>query len=223
MDEGYAICFNEWALDKDIKNELGLLIIISSLTAEKGYCFASNKYFAELFKTKEETISRKIKILEKRKYISVEYEKRGSQVISRKIRLTKISTVDCQKYQWSIDKNVKDNNTSINNTSINKKEIYKERFKKPTLEEVKEYCLERQNGIDAEQFIDYYDANGWVQGKNKPVKDWKACIRTWEKNRKPKQQEEIGLPDWFYKDLNKEFEEQHHSKDIEELIKELEE
>lgn len=56
------------------------------------------------------------------------------------------------------------------------------RFSPPTLEEVKAYCRERNNNVDAERFIDYYSANGWVQGKGKPIKDWKACIRTWEKN-----------------------------------------
>lgn len=126
MNNGYAICFNEWALDSDIKNELNLLLIISSLTAEKGYCFASNKYFAELFETNETLISRKIKKLEKKKYIIIEYEKKGSQIVSRKIRLSKMITVDYRKSKSSIIENDKDNNTSINNTSINNKEIYKE-------------------------------------------------------------------------------------------------
>ena len=90
MKEGYSICFNEWALDKNIKDELGLLLIISSLTAEKGYCYASNDYLAKIFKTSVVTISRKIKILEEKKYIEIEYEKKGCLVISRKIRLTKM-------------------------------------------------------------------------------------------------------------------------------------
>ena len=128
MNNGYAICFNEWALDQDIKNELGLLLIISSLTADKGYCYASNTYFAELFKTTEISISRKIKKLERKRYISVEYEKRGCQVITRKIRLTKMLTDDYQKCYSTINKNVKENNTSINNTSINKKKSIKEKF-----------------------------------------------------------------------------------------------
>ena len=129
MNNGYSICFNEWALDKDIKNELGLLLIISSLTAEKGYCYASNKYLASLFETTEETISRKIKTLQEKNYITVEYEKKGCEIINRKLRLTKISIVDYQKYQSSIDKNVKENNIMINNISINR-EIYIEEIEK---------------------------------------------------------------------------------------------
>lgn len=56
-------------------------------------------------------------------------------------------------------------------------------FAPPTVEEVDAYCRERENGIDAQEFVDFYTANGWVQGKQgKPIKDWKACIRTWERN-----------------------------------------
>lgn len=53
-------------------------------------------------------------------------------------------------------------------------------FIPPTLEEVQAYCEERQNGIDPEHFMDYYTANGWVQGRGKPLKDWKAAVRNWE-------------------------------------------
>jgi uncharacterized phage protein (TIGR02220 family) len=122
MNEGYAICLNEWALDKDIKNELGLLLIISSLCAEKGFCYASNKYLSELFDISEETISRKLKTLEDKKYITIEYKKRGCEVLERNIRLTKISIDDYQKYQSTIDENVKENNTS--NKNINNPPIY---------------------------------------------------------------------------------------------------
>ena len=119
MNGGYAICLNKWALDGDIKNELGLLLIISSLTAEKGYCFASNKHLAELFKTTEISISRKINKLVEKEYLTVEYEKRGCEITKRKLRLTKMLTDDYQKCYSTINRNVKDNNTSINNTSIN--------------------------------------------------------------------------------------------------------
>ena len=55
------------------------------------------------------------------------------------------------------------------------------RFKKPTIQEVNEYCIERNNSVNPETFIDFYESNGWKVGKN-PMKDWKACVRTWEKN-----------------------------------------
>ena len=55
------------------------------------------------------------------------------------------------------------------------------RFTPPTLDEVKAYCRERGNNVDAERFIDYYTANGWKVGKNS-MKDWKAAVRTWERS-----------------------------------------
>jgi hypothetical protein len=56
------------------------------------------------------------------------------------------------------------------------------KFVPPTVMEVTAYCRERSNGIDAESFIDHYEANGWHRGKT-PIKDWRACVRTWEKDR----------------------------------------
>lgn len=62
----------------------------------------------------------------------------------------------------------------------------REVFKQPTSEEVKAYCQERNNRIDADHFIDYYASKGWMIGKNK-MKDWRAAVRTWEKNDAGKQ------------------------------------
>ena len=119
INDGYAICFNQWALDKDIKNELGLLLIISSLSAEKGYCWASNKYLGDLFEIDEYMVSKKIKKLENKGYLKIEYEKNGAKITKRILRLSKMTTVYCQKRQPSIVKNDKEKNTNIKNTNNN--------------------------------------------------------------------------------------------------------
>ena len=54
------------------------------------------------------------------------------------------------------------------------------RFIPPTVEEVMAYCKERKNSIDAQYFVDWYTAKGWMIGKNK-MKDWKATVRYWER------------------------------------------
>lgn len=54
------------------------------------------------------------------------------------------------------------------------------RFTPPSLDQVREYCLERNNSVDAEQFIDFYSSKGWMVGKNK-MKDWQAAVRNWER------------------------------------------
>lgn len=55
------------------------------------------------------------------------------------------------------------------------------RFTKPTLEQVKQYCIERNNNVDCDRFINYYESNGWKVGKS-PMKDWKAAVRNWERS-----------------------------------------
>ena len=87
-------------------------------------------------------------------------------------------------------------NVNLQEGDIDKKEIRKEesniggqssRFIPPSVEEVKAYCEERNNGIDPDMFVDFYEAKGWMVGKNK-MKSWKAAVRTWEqRNPKPEQ------------------------------------
>lgn len=61
------------------------------------------------------------------------------------------------------------------------------RFTPPTVDEVRAYCTQRKNSVDPERFVDFYSANGWKQGKGKPIVDWQAAVRTWEREDKAKQ------------------------------------
>lgn len=61
------------------------------------------------------------------------------------------------------------------------------RFIPPTADEVRVYCMERCNNVDADRFVDYYTSKGWMIGKNK-MKDWKAAVRTWERKGQQNQQ-----------------------------------
>ena len=86
-------------------------------------------------------------------------------------------SIEIDKSKDSIDKdNVKRKEIS---NDISKRE--KSKFVPPTVEEVREYCLERGNNIDPEYFVAFYESKGWMVGKNK-MKNWKMAIITWEKN-----------------------------------------
>ena len=146
LNNGYAICPNSWIFDKRVQKMLPLLLLISSLSAKEGYCYASNQYLAEKFGTTPETISRQITKLKEYGYIETQDDKFGAVVTNRKIRLialenlnqpplTKTSTANdesinavdenvngrCQNNQPPIDENVNRinrlNNTSFKNTS----------------------------------------------------------------------------------------------------------
>jgi hypothetical protein len=73
------------------------------------------------------------------------------------------------------------------------------RFTKPTSDDVYEYCTDRNNKVCPDKFINFYDSNGWKVGKN-PMKDWKACVRSWEANT-PK--DKVGRKELANKDYNK--------------------
>lgn len=77
------------------------------------------------------------------------------------------------------------------------------RFTPPSLEEVRQYCLERGKGVDPEAWYDHYTANGWKVGKN-AMKDWRAAVRQWERSEfrtagkpaEPFQQQVATAEDW---------------------------
>jgi hypothetical protein len=54
-------------------------------------------------------------------------------------------------------------------------------FIKPSIEEIKTYCLERNNRVNPEKWLAHYESNGWKVGRS-AMKDWRAAVRTWETN-----------------------------------------
>lgn len=69
------------------------------------------------------------------------------------------------------------------------------KFTRPSIEEVETYCNEIGATVDPQKWYDYYEANGWKVGKNS-MKDWKACIRNWNRNSyQPKQKGMVNILD----------------------------
>ena len=92
--------------------------------------------------------------------------------------------------------------TTINN--IKEIKIINKYFKKPSVEEIKNYCLERNNNVDPEAFYDFYESKDWFIGKSK-MKDWKAAIRNWERGdkKKPKTMSKLHSQINAWKDAKK--------------------
>ena len=99
----------------------------------------------------------------------------------------------------------KDANTNTKSKSNTKTNINKERnFVPPTLSQVTEYCTERNNKVDPEQFVNFYESKGWKVG-NQSMKDWKAAVRTWEQREKGIQGRDVmeDTESLFYKAVMK--------------------
>lgn len=169
-----------------------VLMEIDSLDRSEDGCFASNQSLAEFCKCSERKVSDSISKLTNLGYIRISgfdgrirHIKSNVKTDSQKMRdrvaksarqTSKICEADTQKMRIS---NITINNNDNNNDyGIGQK---RKRFVRPTLDEVKEYCIERKNNVDPQKFFDHYEANGWKVGKNS-MKDWKAAVRYWERS-----------------------------------------
>lgn len=115
--------------------------------------------------------------------------------------------------------NTNNNDNNVNNVNkYKKKNIKKEKFVKPSVEEVKKYIVEKKLNVNAENFIDYYEANGWCVGKNK-MKDWKATLRNWHR----RQNGNSKTPEWFNKKIDEEKATDEEMKKMEDLLNEYQE
>ena len=173
----YAILSAEVRYDNRLKANVKLLFAeITALCNMNAECFASNKYFADLYGKSKTSISVWISELVKYGYIKVHYTyKVGTkEILNRYISILKGGIQENSNTPYK--KTSKSNTTSINTMKVNTKGG----FLKPTIFDIKGYCIERKNNVDCETFYDFYESKDWLIGKNK-MKDWKACVRTWEK------------------------------------------
>ncbi|WP_235417951.1 hypothetical protein [Faecalicatena contorta] len=77
------------------------------------------------------------------------------------------------------------------------------RFTPPDVNMVRDYCIERNNSVDPQSFVDFYTAKGWMVGKNK-MKDWKAAVRTWERNHTGSKAKKNGFNNFSGRDYDME-------------------
>ncbi len=169
----YAIIPAEVRYSKNLTPNAKLLYAeITALCNMNGKCTASTEYFCRLYEVSRASIQNWLKMLDDNGYIIrvLIYRQGSKEILSRYIKL-----VDKPSLKMCTD-NTNINITNTNLTDSNKKAF----FKKPTVEEVHQYCNERKNKVCADAFIDFYESKDWMVGSNK-MKNWKACVRTWEK------------------------------------------
>ena len=176
----YAIIPAEVRYSKALTPNAKLLYAeITALCNMNGKCTASTEYFCRLYEVSRVSIQKWLKNLEDNNHIKrVNIYRQGSKEI-----LTRVITLVNTPSKEKLTDNTNINITNTNLTDSNRGSL----FKKPTLDDINNYCFERKNNIDAETFFNFYASKDWLIGKNK-MKDWKACIITREKRdtNKPK-------------------------------------
>jgi hypothetical protein len=163
----YAVIPADVRYNKNLSPNSKLLYAeITALCNMNGKCTASTQYFATLYNVSKTSIQNWLKCLVDNKFITrtTIFKEGTKEILSRHIKLIKQPTQN----KFRDNTNININNTNL--TDSNKKE----RFKKPSIDQIEGYCKERNNNIDAEAFIDFYESKDWKIGKNK-MKDWKAA------------------------------------------------
>lgn len=91
-----------------------------------------------------------------------------------------LHVTQCNANRIEEDKIRLDKDKEKENILLKEKE---EKFVKPTIQEISDYCKERKNNIDPERFFDHYEAVDWTIGRNhQKMKDWRCAVRYWERN-----------------------------------------
>lgn len=126
---------------------------------------------------------------------------RNRENVSKRYERIRPNTTVYETYQEKEEEKEKEEllKKDISN-EISQKSTRQKKFVPPTVEEVAAYCLERKNKVDAAYFVDHYTSNGWKVGKQN-MKDWKAAVRTWEKNgynQPSKKQDAVDLNDYSF-------------------------
>lgn len=190
------------------------------ITLKSGQLITGRKVIAEKFNISESKVQRILKTFENEQQIE--------QQTTNKNRLISILNWDIYQATEQQRKQPMNNQRTTseqpvntnNNVTIKKCNKKIENFVPPTLDDVRSYCQERNNTVDPERFVDFYEAKGWMVGKN-GMKNWKAAVRTWEqKNRNANEKggeinAESGLQSRrpasdFYKDLLRDWEDNQH-------------
>ena len=189
----YAVLPAQVLLSKVLTDKQKLLIaLISNLSNERGYCFASNKYLGDCLDCSESTIKDHLKKLEDMNILGriIKLKENGdfeyrSLVINIEIPRPEKTTTSAEKSAYPSARKLAHNNIVINNKDIIDNKLYTDnkKFVKPTPKEVNDYAKEIDFKLDGDYFCDWNEARGWLISKN-PMKDWKAAIRTWKRNAK---------------------------------------
>lgn len=170
--------------------EADVFAVINGFSQEGQGCFyGSLSLLSQFCGIKSKTTTQKIlkSLVSKGAIVKKEENVNGIKTCSYKINKDwyGISKIDmgyiknCHGGMSEIDTNNKEENININSLSIKGSS----HFQKPTIEEIRSYCISRGNQVDPEQFFNFYESKGWLIGKSH-MKDWRAAVRTWEKREK---------------------------------------
>lgn len=161
----------------------GLVLSLS----QNGFCWANNRFFAERLGVSKDRVSRIVSELAECGFVRLSPDpdsgtRRIYPLVENAAWVDKKANTPCQEHQTPLGENANHRkylDQNIENTSAKRK-----RFQPPSVSEVADYCREHSLSMDAERFVDYYTANGWMAGRSR-MRDWQAAARNWARREQP--------------------------------------
>lgn len=174
----------DWMLSLDLDvYETIILAVIFGFSQDRDSTFSgSQNYLARKAKCTRRKVAMALpKLVDMGLVIKIDKDVRGIKLCEYRVSPAFIG-YECHS-QGGCEQDSHDN---IDNINIDNNSLYKKsssHFQKPSLDEIRQYCISRDNKVDPEQFFNFYESKGWIIGKS-PMKDWRAAVRTWEKREK---------------------------------------
>ena len=228
MDEKpnyFAIIPANVRYDNDLRpNEKLLYGEITALAQKTGECWASNKYFSDLYGVKSNAVATWIRHLKEKKYIILDYKYKGKEIQKRIIKLGGIQKdntysqkdmrVVSKKIGGTIQKGEENNINNTNNTSTNNT---RSEYRKPTLDEILEFSktINFKNESYCRKFYYHYESKNWAG-----VTNWRAKFNYWLEEDK-KKKSNIYPPNWYGENIKEQKASDDEIKELERIIDEI--
>lgn len=187
MEENFIIIPESIYRDERLSPRAVLLYGLVLSLSQNGFCWANNRFFAERLGVSKDRVSRIVSELAECGFVRLSPDpdsgtRRIYPLVEKTTGVGENANTPCQKSQTALVENA--NHRKYLEQNIENTPAKHRRFQPPSVSEVADYCRERGNTINAEQFVDFYEARGWKLGRQ-TMRDWKAAVRTWERREQP--------------------------------------
>ena len=173
-------------------NDKDIIFDGKKITVKKGQYITSVRKLAQEWHWGNAKTLAYLRLLEECEMITRHADSRRTLITIVNYGIYQDDNIDQRNSNRTVTDTVAERRPTTNNNINNENNDNNKRFIPPSVEEVKAYCQERKNNVDAQMFIDFYSSKGWKVGKER-MKDWKASVRTWERrdNKPAKSKESI--------------------------------
>ncbi|WP_455492269.1 helix-turn-helix domain-containing protein [Butyricicoccus sp.] len=189
MEENFIIIPESIYRDEQLSPRAVLLYgLVRAFSNERGFCWASNAALAERLHISKSRLSHLVSELRRHGFVRLQTDPETGvrhicPIAENNEGIANFSYPHRQKQQApSLNSATREYKQSMSESADTP--ARRKRFQPPSVSEVADYCREHSLRMDAERFVDYYTANGWMAGRSR-IRDWQAAARNWARREQP--------------------------------------